>query len=153
MAQLHATFTHPSSPSATTGPSVAERAEELLRLMHEEGVPQVMAKGGLFLAIVALVRQGEASEAARLACKGAECARVALGDDSAVYLKFDQLANAISSSGGDAAPGAGRAGPGGKAAKLPKEKHEGQGAHDHEGGAESRRDVRRAESKDVRRKR
>lgn len=73
----------------------ATLAEEQLALMRAEGEPLVWARAGIILTIAQLKASGELAAAARWARVGAEGARVALGDDSSVYLKFASLAVAF----------------------------------------------------------
>ena len=66
--------------------------EELQRLMRDEGLPLVLAKAGILLALVHLIQRGERAAAAEYANKGMVCSRLALGDDSSAYVRFAQLA-------------------------------------------------------------
>ena len=65
--------------------------EESVELMRDEGLPAIWAKAGMFLAIVQLVQSGELHAAAEWARRGAACAHLAMGTDSAVYRKFAGL--------------------------------------------------------------
>ena len=71
---------------------VVAQAEEQCALMEAEGVPLVWAKAAMLLAIVHLKETGEPRAAARWARRGAESARLALGEDSSAFLKFSSLA-------------------------------------------------------------
>jgi hypothetical protein len=81
-------------PESESGGLLAA-VDEHLRLMRDEGLPSIWGKAGMFLALVQLMQRGERGAAAECARKGAAFARLALGEDSSVYLRFAQLATGL----------------------------------------------------------
>jgi hypothetical protein len=86
------------SLSASSAVQLLAAVEEQCSLLAEEGLPLVWAKAGLLLATIELQRSGETRAAAKLAARGAESARLALGEDSSVFERFTTLAKAFDTS-------------------------------------------------------
>ena len=69
--------------------------DELLQLLADEGMPTVWGASGMLLAVVRCQQRGDLASAAAWARRGADCALVALGEDSSLHCKFESLAAAF----------------------------------------------------------
>ena len=73
------------------GEALVPLVAEHYRLMRAEGVPLILGKAGWILAIASLVQSGALEAAVGWARLAADCARVALGDDSSAYVQFAKI--------------------------------------------------------------
>ena len=80
-------------------PSLPVLVEELLRILVEEGTPQVWATSPMFAALMHEQKRGDARAAAAWAQRGAECARLALGSGHRLHDKFEVLRVGLSKGG------------------------------------------------------
>ena len=84
--------------------NLVELVAEHARLMREEGLPLIWGRAGVILALVELKNRAELRAAAELAAVGADCALVALGEDSSVFRRFDGLRQAFGAAAGENVP-------------------------------------------------
>ena len=84
--------------------NLVELVAEHTRLMREEGLPLIWGRAGIILALVELKNRAELRAAAELAAVGADCALVALGEDSSVFRRFDGLRQAFGAAAGEDVP-------------------------------------------------